>query len=84
MTWGQVADPEAFREYLNGIDNLAAVLLRYETSTSVLHPLAELSKLFTIIKRMRSLSSMVSALGGADIHMDRDKIDCLAPAARKQ
>ena len=85
VTWGQAADPEAFREYLNGIDNLAAVFTQAcETSTSVLHPLAELSKVVHDYKEdALFIVDAVSALGGADIHMDRDKIDCLVSGSQK-
>lgn len=85
VEWGEAADPESFKEYLNGLDNVTAVFTQAcETSTSVLHPLPELAE---VVHNYNDdtlfIVDAVSALGGADMNMKRDKIDCLVSGSQK-
>lgn len=85
VTWGEAADPQAFEEYLNGLDNVTAVFTQAcETSTSVLHPLTELAEVVhNYNKETLFIVDAVSALGGADMNMQRDNIDCIVSGSQK-
>lgn len=85
VKWGEAADPKAFKEYLNGLDNVTAVFTQAcETSTSVLHPLSELADVVhNYSEETLFIVDAVSALGGADMNMQRDKIDCIVSGSQK-
>lgn len=85
VKWGVAADPKAFKEYLNGLDNVTAVFTQAcETSTSVLHPLSELADVVhNYNEETLFIVDAVSALGGADMNMQRDKIDCIVSGSQK-
>lgn len=85
VTWGEAADPKAFKEYLNGVDNVTAVFTQAcETSTSVLHPLSELADVVhNYNEDTLFVVDAVSALGGVDMNMKRDKIDCIVSGSQK-
>lgn len=85
VTWGEAADPQAFEEYLNGLDNVTAVFTQAcETSTSVLHPLTALAEVVhNYNKETLFIVDAVSALGGADMNMQRDNIDCIVSGSQK-
>src|SRR5699024_6106731 len=79
VEWGEAADPVKFKEFLSKLDSVQAVFTQAcETSTSVLHPLKELGQVVQEYDQdTLFIVDAVSALGGTDIHMERDGIDCL-------
>ena len=85
VTWGEAADPQAFEEYLNGLDKVTAVFTQAcETSTAVLHPLAELAEVVhSYNEETLFIVDAVSALGGVDMNMQRDNIDCIVSGSQK-
>lgn len=85
VTWGEAADPQSFKEFLNGLDNVTAVFTQAcETSTSVLHPLADLADaIHNYNEETLFIVDAVSALGGTDMNMQRDNIDCIVSGSQK-
>lgn len=85
VEWGEAADPVKFKEFLSKLDSVQAVFTQAcETSTSVLHPLKELGQVVQEYDQdTLFIVDAVSALGGADIHMERDGIDCLVTGSQK-
>lgn len=85
VTWGEATDPAAFEEYLNSLEGVTAVFTQAcETSTSVLHPLVELGEIVhNYNENTLFIVDAVSALGGADMNIDRDNIDCIVSGSQK-
>ena len=85
VEWGQAADPERFKEFLDTKENVKAVFSQScETSTAVIHPLNELGE------AVKSYSSEtlfivdgVSIVGGMTFDMEQDNIDCLVTGSQK-
>lgn len=85
VEWGQAADPDAFKTYLQSLGNVSAVFTQAcETSTAVLHPLKALSKVVHEYNEdTLFIVDAVSALGGAEMNIKEDNIDCIVAGSQK-
>ncbi len=85
VAWGEGASPDAFEAALAGAEPYAAMVgVASETSTGVLHPVAELGARF----RAHSPNGLVlvdgiTAVGCADLSMRRDGFDVLTSGSQK-
>lgn len=85
VEWGSAVDTADFESFLNGLDDISAVFSQAcETSTAVVHPVAELGQL---IKRYNDdtlfVVDGVSAVGGMQFDMTSSHIDCLVTGSQK-
>lgn len=84
VAWGAGADPDALTAALGDGPFDALIMVASETSTGVLHPVAELSRRF----RAANPSGLVlvdgiTAVGCADLSMRRDGFDVLVSGSQK-
>ncbi|HPN95026.1 MAG: Soluble hydrogenase 42 kDa subunit [bacterium ADurb.Bin236] len=81
--WGKIVTPEEMDEVLTKEKDIKAVFITYsETSTGIMHPLAELGE---VIDRHGALFIVdaVSGLGGLEMKMDEWKVDMVAAGSQK-
>ncbi|UXR70912.1 alanine--glyoxylate aminotransferase family protein [Staphylococcus sp. IVB6240] len=86
VEWGEAFETEAVLNFIQSIEHpISAVFTQYcETSTSVLHPVAELGQaLKQINPELFYIVDGVSCIGAVDVNMDRDKIDVLVAGSQK-
>lgn len=85
VPWGEAVDTEAFKSFLNDIDNVKAVFSQAcETSTAVVHPLDVLGN---TVKSYNTdtlfVVDGVSIVGGMKFDMQASNIDCLITGSQK-
>jgi aspartate aminotransferase-like enzyme len=79
VPWGEVLDPEAVREKLRGGEFGAVTLVHNETSTGVLHPLAEIARVVREESDALLLVDTVSSMAACELRLDEWGVDlCLA------
>ncbi|UXR79133.1 MULTISPECIES: alanine--glyoxylate aminotransferase family protein [unclassified Staphylococcus] len=86
VEWGESFDTEAVLAFIQSIDHpVTAVFTQYcETSTSVLHPVAELGHaLKQFNPDIYYIVDGVSCIGAVDVDMERDQIDMLVAGSQK-
>jgi aspartate aminotransferase-like enzyme len=83
VEWGKAVDPAAVQAALDADPAARAVLVQAsETSTTVLHPVAELGKL-TKARECLLIVDGISSVGVTDIPMDSTGIDALVAGSQK-
>jgi len=83
VEWGQAVDPAAIEKALRSRPEIRAVLLQgSETSTTVIHPIAEIAKLTSATETLLVVDGITS-VGVADMPMDRLGIDVLLSGSQK-
>ncbi|UDI78028.1 alanine--glyoxylate aminotransferase family protein [Staphylococcus taiwanensis] len=86
VEWGKPVDVEAFISFLKHLEhNVTAVFSQYcETSTAVLHPVAELGHaLKSYDENIYFVVDGVSCIGAVDVNLNRDEIDVLVSGSQK-
>lgn len=85
VPWGEAVDPEDVRKILQDHPQIKAVIATYsETSTGVLHPIAELSRVVHETNEdALVIVDGVSAVGGAETKMDEWKVDVFVTGSQK-
>ena len=85
LEWGEGADPQSFAEWLEGQPPFQAmVAVASETSTGVLHPVAQLCAAFRAHSPEGvTLIDGITAVGAADLSMRRDGFDVLVSGSQK-
>ncbi|MBB5021987.1 pyridoxal-phosphate-dependent aminotransferase family protein [Desulfurispira natronophila] len=82
--WGAPADPAQVEELLLQHENVGAVFVQAcDTASTVAHPVACLGKLVQKHPRTLLVVDGITAVGAADIAMDRDGIDMLLVGSQK-
>lgn len=80
--WGQPIKPDQVREVLNGRKVKLVAIVHAETSTGVLQPLEEISRLAHEAGAL-FLVDAVTSLGGVDVRVDEWGIDALYSGTQK-
>ncbi|ARJ50012.1 pyridoxal-phosphate-dependent aminotransferase family protein [Staphylococcus lutrae] len=86
VEWGQAFDVSDVMAFIKGLDvSITAVFSQYcETSTAVLHPVAELGQqLKKWDNQIYFVVDGVSCIGAVDVHLERDGIDVLVSGSQK-
>ncbi|GAB4074159.1 alanine--glyoxylate aminotransferase family protein [Barrientosiimonas marina] len=84
FTWGQAADPDQIKAFLQQHPHLKAVFLTYcETSTGVLNPVQSISKVVRDQSDALVIVDGVSCIGGVTTQMDAWGIDLLVTGSQK-
>lgn len=84
VVWGEAVNPEDVQEMLHKHPNIKAVFATYcETSTSVLHPIAEISKIVHEHSDALMIVDGVSAVAGVETKMDEWGIDVFVSGSQK-
>ncbi|HLS20738.1 MAG TPA: alanine--glyoxylate aminotransferase family protein [Bacillota bacterium] len=84
VTWGEAVNPEDIRQFLQKHPQTKAVFATYcETSTGVLHPIAEISKVVHETSDALIIVDGVSAVGGAVTKMDEWEVDVFVTGSQK-
>lgn len=86
VPWGEAFDPEKVFSFIQDIQSpIKAVFTQFcETSTAVLHPVAQLgTKLKTLNTNPLFVVDGVSCIGAVDVHMEGDGIDVLISGSQK-
>ncbi|MFQ5477667.1 MAG: pyridoxal-phosphate-dependent aminotransferase family protein [Candidatus Binatia bacterium] len=83
VEWGSAVDPEAVAKLLDANPGVRAVLLQAsETSTTVLHPVGEITKL-TRDRDCLAIVDGITSVGVVDMPMDTTGIDVLVTGSQK-
>lgn len=80
--WGKSIDPDAVREAVKGRNPKILAVVHAETSTGVLQPLEDLSKISKECGAL-FLVDMVTSLGGLEVALDRMGIDAAYSGTQK-
>ncbi len=80
--WGSIIDPELFRRALAGKKYKITAVVHAETSTGVLQPLEEISRMVHEQDGL-FLVDAVTSLGGAALHLDQWGIDACYSGSQK-
>ncbi|NHM75772.1 MULTISPECIES: pyridoxal-phosphate-dependent aminotransferase family protein [Staphylococcus] len=86
VTWGEAFDTKAVIDFIKNINHrIKAVFTQFcETSTAVLHPVAELGvALKQLDDALFYVVDGVSCIGAVDVDMQRDAIDVLVSGSQK-
>lgn len=84
VPWGEAIDPEQVKDFLQNNPQLKVVFSTYcETSTGVLNPVKEVSKVVHENSKALSVVDGVSCVGGVDTQMDKWEIDILVTGSQK-
>lgn len=84
VEWGQALDPERVLRFLEQNPKTKAVFTQVcETSTAVLHPIEELSKIVSRFPKTLLAVDAITALGVIDLPMDQWKIDIVVAGSQK-
>lgn len=86
VTWGEAFDTKAVIDFIKNINHrIKAVFTQFcETSTAVLHPVAELGvALKQLDDAIFYVVDGVSCIGAVDVDMQRDAIDVLVSGSQK-
>jgi len=84
VEWGEACIPEVLKEKLRMHPKVKAVAVTYcETSTGVLHPIAELSRIVKEHSDALFIVDGVSCLGGVEAKKDDWEIDILVTGSQK-
>ena len=86
VPWGEAFDPEKVMTFIKKIHvPIKAIFTQYcETSTAVLHPVAQLGvQLKALDVKPLFVVDGVSCVGAVDVHMQRDGIDVLISGSQK-
>ncbi len=84
IPWGEAYSPEDMRRFLQQHPKIKAVFLTYcETSTGVLHPIADLAKAIRETSDALIIVDGVSIIGAIDCQMDEWGIDILVTGSQK-
>ncbi len=81
--WGDVVDPDLVREALRRKRYDAVTFCHNETSTGVLHPLEEISRVVRQESDALLLVDAISSLGGAPVETDAWGLDVVVTASQK-
>ncbi|KPJ57340.1 aminotransferase [Parcubacteria bacterium DG_74_2] len=81
--WGKVIKPEKIREKLKTKKYDTLFVTHSETSTGVLHPIKEISKIVKKFPNVIYLVDAISSFGGAEIKVEDWGIDVLISASQK-
>jgi aspartate aminotransferase-like enzyme len=83
-TWGEAADPETIKSFLDKHNNIKAVFATYcETSTGVLNPIKELAETIHSHSEALIIVDGVSCIGAVESKMDAWGIDILVTGSQK-
>lgn len=83
VTWGEAVQPKQVEEHLSKNKNIRAVLTQgCETSTGVLHPIAELAKITSKTDALLIVDG-ITAVGAVPLPMDEIGIDVLIAGSQK-
>jgi aspartate aminotransferase-like enzyme len=84
VEWGKAADPDELRKTLRSDENVAAVLLtQNETSTGIAHPLEELCRVVREETEALLLVDAISSLGAMPLPMERWGVDAVVTGSQK-
>ncbi|MGM8365392.1 pyridoxal-phosphate-dependent aminotransferase family protein [Virgibacillus sp. W0181] len=84
VTWGDSVDPAEVRAILNENPNIEVVFATYcETSTGILNPIANISKVVHEHSEALVVVDGVSCVGGVETKMDEWNIDILVTGSQK-
>lgn len=84
VEWGQAADPDLIKSYLQKNPNIKAVFATYcETSTGVLNPIRELAAIVKHNSKALFIVDGVSAIAGVEMEMDQWGIDIVVTGSQK-
>lgn len=84
VPWGEAVDPEDVRAMLKKHPNIKAVFATYcETSTGVLHPIADISRVVHEMSDALMIVDGVSAVGGVETKMDEWGVDVFVTGSQK-
>lgn len=86
VEWGKAVNVEEFATYLSSLERkITAVFTQFcETSTTVLHPVAQLGKAIKEIdENIYYVVDGVSCIGAVDVDLERDNIDVLVSGSQK-
>ncbi|KYG90998.1 alanine--glyoxylate aminotransferase family protein [Metasolibacillus sp. FSL K6-0083] len=83
-TWGEACNAQELRDFLKHIPKVKAVFITYnETSTGVLNPIEELTKVVREETDALVIVDGVSCIGGVTVKMDEWGIDILVTGSQK-
>lgn len=84
VTWGEAADPNDVKQMLQKHPNIKAVFATYcETSTSVLHPIKDISQVVNEHSEALMIVDGVSAVAGVETKMDDWGVDVFVSGSQK-
>lgn len=84
IPWGEALDPEVVKNYLIDNPKIKAVYVTFcETSTGVINPIEEVSKVIHENSKALVVVDGVSAVGAVPTEMDKWGIDVLATGSQK-
>lgn len=84
VAWGEAADPDQIRDFLQQHPKLKAVFVTYcETSTGVLNPIQSVSRVVHENSDALVIVDGVSCVGGVETNMDDWGVDVLVTGSQK-